>query len=194
MTSAHLLARHLKLDGEQLAGVRTAAVLRHDLPLQRAGQGTASRDPDDKDLDHRQGNLRVRILEAEGLPNRPDGAACEPYVTVTNAELTRRRVRKTAPGAGSDVRWDEAFDFEGTSACAQIVIDTWDRSSQGGPPDLLGKAVVSLSECRPGIPHTFFSNLLEGKLVVRLLFDFASLPSPEEEEAQMAQILGLSQA
>jgi hypothetical protein len=29
--------------------------------------------------------------------------------------------------------------------------------------DLLGKAVLSLSECRPGVPHTYFKHLLEGK-------------------------------
>ena len=50
-------------------------------------------------------------------------------------------------------------------AAAQVVVDVWDCSSQGGRPDLLGKAVMSVSECRPGVPHTFFKNMLRGKLV-----------------------------
>jgi len=73
----------------------------------------------------------------------------------------------------------------------QVVIDVWDRSSRGGPPDLLGKAVISLSECRAGMPHTYVNNLLEGKLVVRLLFDFSPLPSVEDEEAHLKELLGL---
>ena len=47
------LARNLKLsdgDAENLAGLRTAAVLRHDLPLQRAGETVGSRDPEDDEL------------------------------------------------------------------------------------------------------------------------------------------------
>ena len=116
------LARNLKLsdgDTEVLAGLRTAAVLRHDMPLQRAGEGIGRRDPEDDELDHRQGTLRVRIISAEGLPARPDGSACEPYVTVANVQLTGRRVRKTTSKVGVDASWHEVFDFERTSACAQ---------------------------------------------------------------------------
>ena len=60
----------------------------------------------------------------------------------------------------------------------------WDRPAPAAPPDLLGKAVLNLSECRPGVPHTYFKHLLEGKLVLRLLFDFATLPSEADELAQ----------
>ena len=49
--------------------------------------------------------------------------------------------------------------------------------------------LISLSECRPGMPHTFFKNLLEGRLVFRVLFDHA-LPSVDDEEAQYKQALG----
>ena len=118
------LARHLKLsdaESEQLAGVRTAAILRHDLPLKRAGEGVVQREPEE--LDHRQGTLRVRILDAEGLPSRPDGSACQPYVTVANVQLTGRRVRKTdSKVVGPDVSWQEVFDFADTSACAQADV------------------------------------------------------------------------
>ena len=52
-----------------LAGVHGAAVLRYDLPLERAGQ--ASTRPHEDEADHTPGNLRVRILELDGLPARP---------------------------------------------------------------------------------------------------------------------------
>ena len=84
-------------------------------------------------------------------------------------------------------------DFEAASACSQVVVDVWDRLSANTPPDLLGKAVLSVSECRAGVPHTYFKNLLEGKLVVRLLFDFAPLPSAAEEQQGMEAILGITQ-
>ena len=52
--------------------------------------------------------------------------------TVAVAELTRRRTRRTRTlGPGPSVAWGEAFDFEGTSACAQVVVDVWDESSEG---------------------------------------------------------------
>ena len=78
--------------------------------------------------------------------------------------------------------WDEAFDFDTISACAQIVVDVWDQPGDG-PAELLGKALLSLSDCRPGVPHTYFNHLLEGKVVLRVLFDFAELPSPADELA-----------
>lgn len=183
--------RHLKMDvGSLLAGARSAALLKYDLPLERVGQPTGLGAEDD----HRQGNLRVRVLEGESLPARPDGSACEPVVTVTVGELTRRRVRRTDPGAsGPAVVWGEIFDFDGVSASAQVVLDVWDQGSGRGPPDLLGKAVISLTECREGVPHTFFKNLLEGKLAARLLFSFDELPPPEEEQAQYDAALAARQ-
>jgi Ca2+-dependent lipid-binding protein len=160
-------------------------VMRYELPLASAGEA-AGASSSLADADHTPGNLRVRVLEAEGLATRADGSACEPYVTVAVAELTRRRVRKTSAAVrGADVRFDEAFEFDATSAAAQVVIDVWDRPGSG-PANLLGKAVLSLGECRAGVPHTYFKHLLEGKLVLRLLFDFDELPSEEEELAQYA--------
>ena len=35
-----------------------------------------------------------------------------------------------------------------------------------------------------GVPHTYFKHLLEGKLVLRVLFDFNELPPVEEERMQ----------
>ena len=158
---------HLKLSDAAvgvLAGVHGAAVLRYDLPLERAGQ-ISSRP---QEADHRPCNLRVRILEAEGLPTRPDGTPCQPRITVTVAELTRRRTRRATPsGTGPSVSVNESFDFEETSACAQVVVDVWDEAADGSRSDLLGKAVISLSDCREGVPHTFAKNMLEGKLVRR---------------------------
>uniref|UniRef100_A0A7S0Q0P8 C2 domain-containing protein n=1 Tax=Coccolithus braarudii TaxID=221442 RepID=A0A7S0Q0P8_9EUKA len=190
------LSQHLKLSAkqsEQLAGVRSAALVRYDLPMTKAGLGSASRERADMDDDDfRQGTLRVSVLQAEGLPLRADGGECAPYVTVSVAELTRRRVRKTTtPVCGVDVMWGEAFDFALTSACAQVVVDVWDRADQNAPADLLGKTVVSVSGCRPGIPHTIFSHLLHGKLAVRLLFDFEDLPDIAAEEAQIQRLIGL---
>ena len=137
------------------------------------------------DADHRPGNLRVRIVEAEGLATRADGSACIPYATVTVAELTRRRTRRTrTAGPGPSVTWGEAFDFDAASACAQVVVDVWDAAGEaGGSAELLGKAVLSVGECRAGVPHTYFKHLLEGKVVLRLLFDFADLPSHADEQA-----------
>jgi len=163
--------------------ISDAKVLRYDLPLARPGEAAGASSSLTAEADHTPGNLRVRIIEAEGLATRADGSHCEPYVTVAVAELTRRRARRTACArAGSNV-WQEAFDFDATSACAQVVVDVWDRPSSG-PAELLGKAVLSLSDCRPGVPHTYFKHLLEGKLVLRLLFDTADLPSEAEELAQ----------
>lgn len=142
--------------------------------------------PGAADAGHQPGSLRVRLLEAEGLAARADGSACEPYVTVSVAELTRRRTRRTDAkrGVGGVVAFEEAFDFEATSACAQVVVDVWDRPAAGAPASLLGKAVLGVGECRAGVPHTYFKHLLEGKLVLRLLFDFAPLPSEADELAQ----------
>ena len=111
-------------------------VLRYELPLARAGASAGPGLPSLDEADHRPGYLRVRIIEAEGLAPRSDGSPCEPYVTVAVAEFTRRRTRRTAAGAGPNVTWAEAFDFEGTSACAQLVVDVWDKPS-GGAADLI---------------------------------------------------------
>ena len=169
----------------------TVQVLRYDLPLARPGEGAgALKSGLALDADHRPGNLRVRIVEAEGLATRPDGNACMAFATVTIAELTRRRSRKThAPGPGSSVAWDAVLDFEDASASSQIIVDVWD-DVPGGQPELLGKALLSLAECRPGVPHTYFKHLLEGKLVLRVLFDFAPLPSPADEQAAFDQQYG----
>ena len=161
-------AQHLKLPdaevGKLLAGVDGSAALRYDLPLERAGQSSSQ--PESSELDHRPGNLRVRVFEANDLPSRPDGTPCQPFATVTVAELTRRRTKKCSHvGAGPSVEWDDCFDFEGTSACAQVVIDVWDQSADGTKTDLLGKAVLSLTDCREDVPHTYYKNLLEGTLV-----------------------------
>ena len=60
----------------------------------------------------------------------------------------RRRTRKTTTkGAGPSVAFGEAFDFEATSACAQVVVDVWDQPSSG-PAELLGKALLSIADCR----------------------------------------------
>lgn len=158
---------HLKLSDAAvglLAGVNGAAVLRYDLPLERTGQSSPRAEGE---ADYRPGNLRVRILEVEGLPTRPDGSPCQPTVVVTVSELTRRRSRRISPdGAGPSVSLDKSFDFEETSASAQVVVDVWDQSADGVKSDLLGKAVIGLAECREGVPHTFMKNLLEGKLVM----------------------------
>jgi hypothetical protein len=176
-------ALHMPQIGDARSDV---TVLKYDLPLAKVGDGAATSAASGLPLnaDHRPGNLRVHVVEAEGLALRADGSACEPYATVAVAELTRRRTRRTAaPGRGPRVAWGESFDFEGTSACAQVVIDVWDRPTEG-PADLLGKALLDLSDCRPGVPHTYFKHLLEGKVVLRVLFDFGELPSVEEERAE----------
>eukprot|EP00966_Prymnesium_polylepis_P134965 3119091-Prymnesium_polylepis.1 len=63
-------SRHLKLSddavGKLLAGVDGTALLRYDMPLERTGQGSSQ--PPTSELDHRPGNLRVRVLEANDLP------------------------------------------------------------------------------------------------------------------------------
>ena len=157
-----------------------ARVLHYSAPLERAGEAAASLGSP-AELDHRPGALRVSILEAEGLAARPDGSPCEPYVTVSAAELLRRRTRRTrACVRGKDVTWGESFEFDGVSACSQIVIDVWDRPAGGGAADLLGKAVLGLEECRPGVPHTYFKHLLEGRIALRILFDFDPLPPDEQ--------------
>ena len=119
MASTAIAAKHLNLSNDVLAD---AQVVRYELPLARAGEGAAGV-PADADADHRQGNLRVRVMMAEGLPE-----GSQPSVTVAVAELTRRRARRTATAArGPNAEWNEAFDFEATSACAQVVLDVWDR-------------------------------------------------------------------
>ena len=130
------------------------------------------------------GSLRVRVLAAEALPLRADGCACEPYVTVAVVEHTRRRIRRTVRASGSEAEWNEFFDFDRTSDAAQIVVDVWDQLDNE-PARLLGKAVYSVAECRPGIPHLLFLRLLVGTLALRVLFDFADLPSEEEEQGEI---------
>ena len=142
-----------------LAGARSAAVIRHDLPLKYAGKGGEARE----DADLRPGSLRVSILEAEGLPARPDGTACRPHVVISVAELTRRRCRRTMSLSGPTPEWNESFDLDEVGGSGQVVVDLWDAVEGSGEPDLMGKAVVSLDECRPGVPHTFFKNMLVGK-------------------------------
>ena len=161
-----------------LAGARSAAVIRHDLPLKYAGKGGEARE----DADLRPGSLRVSILEAEGLPARPDGTACRPHVVISVAELTRRRCRRTMSLSGPTPEWNESFDLDEVGGSGQVVVDLWDAVEGSGEPDLMGKAVVSLDECRPGVPHTFFKNMLEGKLAFRVLFDHGALPDASEEE------------
>ena len=143
-----------------LAGARSAAVIRHDLPLKYAGQGG---ELEREDADLRPGSLRVSILEAEGLPARPDGTACRPHVVISVAELTRRRCRRTMSLSGPTPEWNESFDLDEVGGSGQVVVDLWDAVEGSGEPDLMGKAVVSLDECRPGVPHTFFKNMLVGK-------------------------------
>ena len=123
------------------------------------------------------GNLRVRVVEAVGLPPRADGTAYEPYTTIAVTDPTRRRTRRT--GA-----WGEAFDFERASARALVAVDVWDSAGADAAASLLGKAVLSLAECRPGVPHVVFHPLLEGgELVLRVLFNTRELPSDAEEQA-----------
>ena len=169
-----------------LAGARSAAVMRHNHPLTYAGQG-GELAQDDADL--RPGSLRVSILEAEGLPARPDGTACRPHVVVSVAELTRRRCRRTTSLSGPAPEWNESFDLDEVGGSGQVVVDLWDAAEGAGEADLMGKAVVSLDECRPGVPHTFFKNMLVGKLTFRLLFDHANLPDANEEEVLVQQSL-----
>ena len=169
-----------------LAGARSAAVVRHDLPLKYAGKGDALAR---EDADLRPGSLRVSILEAEGLPSRPDGSACRPHVVISIAELTRRRCRRTMSLTGPTPEWNESFDLDEVGGSGQVVVDLWDAAEGSGEPDLMGKAVVSLDECRPGVPHTFFKNMLVGKLVFRVLFDHGDLPDATEEAAQVQQSL-----
>ena len=169
-----------------LAGARSAAVIRHDLPLKYAGKGDA---PAREDADLRPGSLRVSILEAEGLPARPDGSACRPHVVISVAELTRRRCRRTPSLSGPTPEWNESFDLDEVSGSGQVVVDLWDAADGSAEPDLMGKAVVSLDECRPGVPHTFFKNMLVGKLAFRVLFDHGDLPDATEEAAQVQQSL-----
>ena len=172
------------------------SVLRYELPLAKIGEGGAASTVFGLpvDADFRQGNLRVHVLEADGLPSRADGSPCQPYATVAVAELTRRRTRRTRTiGSGPNITWGESFDFETTSACGQVVVDVWDKPSETQPADMLGKALLSLCDCRPGVPHTYFKHLLVGKVVIRVLFDFEELPTLEEEamqyEAQKAAAL-----
>ncbi|KAL1522982.1 hypothetical protein AB1Y20_017945 [Prymnesium parvum] len=188
-------SQHLNLSDDSvaqlLAGVAGSAELRYDLPLLRAGQAAA---PLDEELDHQPCNLRVRVLEASGLPPRPDGSPCRPVVIVTVAEFTRRRTRRcSAKGVGPAVEWNECFDFEGASACSQVVVDVWDQADDGKKTDLLGKAVMSLTDCREGVPHTYFKHLIEGTLAVRLLFSFAELEDPHLEEEEILDSLAMYQ-
>ena len=219
--AASVLGSGLKLsaaESERLAGVRTATMLQYDLPVQRLGAGTAAQDPEPTEASPVVGTLRVRVMKAEGLPSRPDGEPCAPYVTVSVTELTRRRVKRTsATGArGPDASWDEAFEFEGTGSDAQVVVDVWDRSSVGGTPDLLGKVLITVGECRLGVPHTYLKHLIvrrrpplaphapalmrahppaqEGKLSVRLLFDTAPLPAEADEAEAIRGMLGHASA
>ena len=47
------------------------------------------------------GLLRVRVLEAEGLPRRHDGSVRVPFAAISVNELSRRRTRRTkATAAG----------------------------------------------------------------------------------------------
>lgn len=122
------------------------------------------------------GTLRVQVLGADDLPTRANGTACEPYVTIAVNELLRRRTRRIGkPGrcSATSVSWaDEWVEFERTSESALVVADVWDLPAGGRaqPAEHLGKAAFSLDACRPGVPHTYFAQLLEGSLVLTLLF------------------------
>ena len=135
------------------------------------------------------GNLRVRVLEVEGLPARADGSPCEPYATIAVTELTRRRTRRTRTSVrGPSATWTkEVFDFDRTSIGAQVVVDVWDGGAGRSPGVPLGKLLLPLADCRAGVPHTVIKPLLDGgRLVVRALFDDGELPSAAEEEAAFA--------
>ena len=153
------------------------------------------------------GLLRVRVLEAEGLPRREDGSVRVPFAAVAVNELTRRRTRRTCAKAaqplgssrgaadggseptgperpgGCAASWGEAFEFEGTGAAAQVVVDLWDApagSGDGARPrpavdsaELLGKAVLSVAHCRPGAACAPRALRRGRQLALRLLFDFA---------------------
>ena len=133
----------------------------------------ADQDYCEADTDDSIGYLRIRVIDAEDLPRRADGSATRPYVMIAVNEFTRRRVRRSAESNQDDacVFWGnrgqgEVFDFDHTNANAQIVIDCWDRPCDDVAPALLGKIVVPLTECSPGVPHTFFRHLLWGKMVI----------------------------
>ena len=139
-------------------------------------------------------NLRVSVIEAQGLPACRSGSGGWPYATVAVIDLTRRRSRRTAAAsqqgssASDVVTWGEAFDFPGVTAEATVVVDVWDPPSDdagvSSRAELLGKVVVSLSECRPGIPHMHVAPLLLcGHVVLRVLLDHGPLPSAADEEA-----------
>eukprot|EP00967_Tisochrysis_lutea_P135929 scaffold241832_cov29-Tisochrysis_lutea.AAC.5 len=128
-------------------------------------------------LDQRLGTLRVWVLEAKGLQRRAAATPSQPYATVALNELTRRRVRRTrAAPAGPSPSWREAFDFGQASLNGQVVVDLWDSPDSSAPAELLGKAVVSVSECRLGVPHTMIKHMLQGQLVRMLI---SSLLAPQ---------------
>ena len=64
-----------------------------------------------------------------------------------------------------------SFEFQRTSVGAQVSVGLWDEPKGGWPAELLGKAVVRVDECRPGVPHTHVASLLAGTLVLRLSRD-----------------------
>jgi hypothetical protein len=120
---------------------------------------------------HGYGLLRVRVIELSDLPARADGSARDPYAAVAVNELTRRRTRRThTPRVNfPNVEWDEAFDFERASSGALVVVDLWDKLADGRS-ELLGKALISLDDCRLGVPHLVLSKLaFGGTLAVRVL-------------------------
>ena len=133
----------------------------------------------------RTGYLRVSLLEADGLSPRSDGSPREPYAVVAINEPTRRRTRRSSScTVGTTAPWAETFDFDRTSLDAQVVVDVLDDDGRGGaglPAELLGKAVVDVGTCKPGVPHLFITQLWllggTGQLALRLTFDYQELPS-----------------
>lgn len=132
----------------------------------------------------RRGRLRVQLVELDGLPARDDGSARQPYAMVALIDGPWRRTRCTdAPEPRASGAWaaGAAVEFERASAEALLVVDVKDSVSKAAPKhdgaacisadEIVGKAVVSLSECRPGVPHVFIVPLLAGQLVLQLHFD-----------------------
>lgn len=141
------------------------------------------------------GNVRVRLVEAEGLPGGCAGVI--PTVAVT--EATRRRTRRGKLAAlergVTSASWMQGFDFPCTSRDGQVVVDLMEHrpaTADGPPSRVLGKVVVDLCECRDGIPHVVLKPLVlgAGQLVVRVLFDVSELPSEAEEMAAYLNVAG----
>ena len=138
--------------------------------MARTAPATASQPQSPKPLDDGFDQLRVSVLEVNGLACA--GKLCA-KVSVTELPC-RRRTRRTAANAttqdGQRVEWGDEFVFARTSANAIVVVDVWDQSASAAG-ELLGKGLIHVVDCRPGVPHTFWFNLLvDGNLIVRVEF------------------------